>query len=572
MGHGVLQENVSLRTFLEKIFAWGASHRFLGTMRRPSLLSVLGFFILLLLGAGCGKRETPAAEGLRTKTLLLGNGAEPADLDPHVVTAYTDQNILIALFEGLTAFDETTSQPVPAAAERWENSPDGLTWIFHLRADLRWSNAERLTADDFVQSWRRALNPAIACPNADLFLSVKNAGAFNAGKITDPAALGFAAPDDRTIVITLERPTAILPLLTALPVWFPLNPRVLARSNALDKRSGAWTRPYTLVGNGPYKLTEWSPDDRLVVSKNSHYWDAARCPLERVVFFPIENAEVEERNFRAGQLHLTYALPSAKIASYRAQAATPLRADPLFQTLYLNFNSTKAPFDRPKLRRALALAIDREGIAQAIFSGSQRAAFHFTPPDCGGYTARERLTFDPETARRLLAEAGFPGGKDLPSFPLQVLNDSNSTRLAEAIQAMWLRELGVRITIEPYEQKTWLQNQQTMSHTVGVLRWTADFADPVTFLGLFTSEGGNNWTGWTSPDYDRLLARAADTVDPRARYEIFQEAEKLLLTEAPIAPLVFGGKSYLAHPAVQGWEPAPLGFHRYQRIDLKIKN
>ncbi|HEX2853916.1 MAG TPA: peptide ABC transporter substrate-binding protein [Opitutaceae bacterium] len=534
--------------------------------RLPPLLCLLS---AVFLWAGCGKRETPAAEGVRTKTLLLGNGAEPADLDPHVVTAYTDQNILIALFEGLTAFDEKTSQPVPAAAERWENSPDGLTWTFHLRAGLKWSNGEPLTADDFAQSWRRALLPAIACPNADLLLVVKNAGAFNAGKLTDPAALGFTAPDARTVVITLERPTAILPLLTALPVWFPINPRALSEVDALAKRSGAWTRPGKLVGNGPFALTEWSPDSRLIVSKNPHYWDAARCQLERVIFFPIENAEVEERNFRAGQLHVTYALPSSKIATYREGTATPFRADPLLQTLYVNFNTTKAPFGDPKVRRALALAIDREAIARAVFSGSQRAAFHFTPPDCGGYTARERLAFDPETARRLLAEAGFPGGKDLPSFPLQVLNDSNSPRMAEALQATWLKELGVRITIEPYEQKTWLQNQQSMTHTAGVLRWTADFADPVTFLGLFASNGGNNWTGWKNPEYDRLLAQAADTVDPRTRHEIFQAAEKLLLTEAPIAPLVFGGKSYLAHPAVKGWEPAPVGFHRYQYVSLK---
>jgi oligopeptide transport system substrate-binding protein len=540
-------------------------------MRSLSRFSAIALLLGLIgFASGCGPRETPAETAIRTKTLLLGNGAEPADLDPHVVTAYTDQNILLALFEGLTAFDEKTSEAVPAAAERWESSQDGLTWTFHLRPDLRWSNGEPLTADDFVQSWRRALTPAVAFPNVDLFLAVKNAEAFNTGKITDPSALGFAAPDARTIVITLAQPTAILPMFTALPAWFPINPRVLARFDALKQRgNGTWTRVGNLVGNGPFTLGEWTPNARLVVAKNPQYWGAASCPLERVVFFPIESAEVEERNFRAGQLHLTYTLPATKIASYRERTSTPFRADPLLQTLYLNFNSAKPPFDNPKLRRALALAMDREAIVHAVFNDSQRAAFHFTPPDCGGYTAKARLPLDVETARRLLAEAGYPGGQGLPVLPLQVLNDSTSPRIAEALQAMWQRDLGVRVAIETYEQKTWLQNQQTMTHTFGLLRWTADFVDPLTFLGLFTSKNPNNWTGWSNPDYDRLIAEAAVAVDPAARLEIFQRAEKLLLDETPVAPVVFGGKTYLAHPAVVGWEPAPLGFHRYQRIDLK---
>lgn len=538
-------------------------------MHCPPRFSVLILLVLFCGWVGCGRRETAAEAGLRSKTLLLGNGAEPADLDPHVVTAYTDQNILLALFEGLTAFDEKTSQPVPAAAERWESTPDGLTWTFHLRPGLKWSNGEDLTADDFVQSWRRALTPAIAFPNVDLFLPVKNAEAFNSGKITDPTALGFAAPDARTVVITLAQPTAILPMFTALPAWFPINPRVLAHFNALHQRGGAWTRPGNLVGNGPYILAEWSANARIVVMKNPHYWDAAAAHLERVIFLPIENAEVEERDFRAGQLHLTYALPAAKIAGYRERASTPFRADPLLQTLYLNFNSTKPPLNQAKVRRALALAVDREAIAHAVFNHSQRPAFHFTPPDCGGYTARARDPFDPETARRLLQEAGFPGGRGLPVLPLQVLNDSNSPRIAEALQAMWQRELGVHVTIETYEQKTWLQNQQSMTHTLGLMRWTADFVDPLTFLGLFVAKNPNNWTGWSNPEYDRFIAQAAVMVDPAARLEIFQQAESLLLNDAPIAPVVFGGKSYLIHPAVTGWDPAPLGFHRYQRIYFK---
>jgi oligopeptide transport system substrate-binding protein len=535
-------------------------------IRRFLLASAI--LITAFLGA-CSKRETPVQEGIRTQTLLIGNLAEPQDLDPHIVTAYTDMNVLVALFEGVTVLDEKTSQALPGVAERWEASADGLVYTFHLRANARWSNGDPVTSHDFAYAFQRILTPAFASEYSYMLWPIKNAEAFNTGKVTDFSAVGVETPDDTTLRITLERPTPYLPSLAAHPTWFPVHRATIEKFGRMDQRSTKWTRAGNLVGNGPFNLTEWTPNSRIVVTKNPLYWDAAATRLNRIIFFPIESADVEERNFRSGQLHLTWDLPVSKIASYRAQTPSPFRNDAMLDILYLNFNLKKPPFDNPLVRRALATGIDREAISRTVFEGVWPAAHSVTPPNCGTYVAPTRSADDFGEARRLLAEAGYPGGKGLPTIPLQVLNDIRQPKLAEALQAMWQRELGVSISIEPYEQKTWLQNQQTMNHTLGVLGWVGDFADPVTFLSLFLTGNGNNWTGWSNSAYDQLLDQASHTADAQARFKIFQQAEALLLHETPMAPLVNRTRAYLISPAVKNWEPAALGIHLYKKVYLQ---
>ena len=536
-------------------------------MRRAGQLIAYSLWLVALF-SGCARRETPAEAAIATHTLLVGNLAEPQELDPQLIAAYTDQNIAVALFEGLCALDERTSQPVPGVAEKWETSPDGLTYFFHLRPTAKWSNGDPLTARDFVASWRRVLAPALAAENAYLLYPLKNAAALNSGRLTDSAALGAEALDDHTLRLTLEHPTPYLPALTAQPVWFPVNPRVLAKFGDVNQRLPAWTRPENLVGNGPFTLAEWTPNARLVVAKNLAYWDAASVRLERIVFFPTESPEVEERNFRAGQVHVTYSLPTSKLDTYRTTNAAALRLDPFLQAIFLRFNTTRPPFGDARVRRALSLAVDRAAIASSVLRGAQNPARSFTPPDCAGYTARATVPTDYEAARRLLAEAGFPAGRGLPILDLQVRNDEYQPRLAEVLQAQWKKELGVTITITPLEQKTWVQNQQTLNYTLSGAGWIGDFIDPVTFLDLFVSGGGNNWTGWANPTYDGLIRQATATADPVARREIFQQAEALLLEQAPVAPVYFGVRAYLIHSAVRGWEPTLLGLHQYKKVHL----
>ncbi|MDB6169608.1 MAG: extracellular solute-binding protein family 5 [Verrucomicrobia bacterium] len=535
---------------------------------RPSV-PLLGLLAAMFAVAGCKKRETPAEEGVRTHTLLVGNQNEPATLDPHLLDAATDLNIDVALFEGLTVLDEKTSRALPGVAERWEISPDGLVYTFHLRAGARWSNGDPVTAADFAYSIQRILTPALGSVYAYMLWPIRNAEAFNTGKITDFSSVGVTVVDPATLRLTLARPTPYLLELAAHNTWMPVHRPVIEKFGRMADRDTAWTRPGNLVGNGPFVLSEWRPNARVVVTRNPLYWDAARNHLERVIFFPTEKADVEELNFRAGQLHLTYSVPASKIPVYRQQSPDRLRLDPLLFLSYVNFNTTKPPLDNPKVRRALALAIDRAAISQSVYSGARQPATSVVPPNCGGYSPPGGQSVDFPAARALLAEAGYPGGRGLPPMAVQVLNDDKTPKVAETIQAMWQRELGVHVTIEPYEQKTWLQNQQTLSHTLGLLAWTADFADPITFLGIFLGGGGNNWTGWANPGYDALLEEASKTADPAARFALLRKAEALLLAEAPIAPVVYGARAYLIHPAVRNWEPSPLGIHRYQLIELR---
>ncbi len=541
-------------------------------MRRLSSTPCSRLVVLacVVLGeAGCTKRETPVEAGIRTQTLLLGNLAEPRTLDPHIVDSATDSYILAALFEGLTVLDEPTSRPLPGVADRWDISPDGLVYTFHLRPEARWSNGDPVTAHDFAYSFQRMLTPALASEYSYMLWVIKNAEAYNEGKLADFSAVGVTALDDATLRITLERPTPYLLALAAHSTWMPVHRATIEKFGRMDQRDSAWTRPGNLVSNGPFVLAEWSPNARIVVDKNPRYWDAAHTHLNHIIFFPIESADVEEHNFRAGQMHVTYDLPPSKIAVYRQQHPEELRIDPLLNNLYLNFNTPKPPQDNPKVRRALAHAMDREAISRNVFQGAWPAAHSFTPPNCGGYTARAAVPDDFAAARQLLVEAGFPGGRGLPVLPIQVLNDNRQSKVAEALQEMWKRELGVHITIEPYEQKTWLQNQQSMTHTMALLGWVADFPDPATFLGIFVTGGGNNWTGWSNAAYDRLISQAANTADPQARFEIFQQAEALLLNEAPATPIVLHSNVFLIHPSVHGYPPALVGTHRYQLVELK---
>ena len=538
-------------------------------MRFRLWLPVLCLFSSVFAFSSCAKRETPVEEGIRTRTLLVGNQSEPASLDPHVVDAYTDEIILVALFEGLTVLDEKTSQALPGVAERWEMSPDGLTYTFHLRTGAQWSNGDPVTARDFAFSFQRILTPAFGSTYSYMLWPIKNAERFNKGALKDFSEVGVEVVDDRTLRVRLERPTPYLPALATHNTWLPVHRATIEKFGRADDRNSNWTRPDRIVSNGPFTLTEWSPNSRVVVTKNPRYWDAAHTWLERVIFFPTEKSDTEDHNFRAGQVHLTFDVPKSKLPVYRAQSPSPLRIDPLLNLTYLTFNVTKPPFTDARVRRALSLAIDRDAIAKNVLLGGFLPASTIVPPGCGAYASSTRVATDFAEARRLLAEAGFPGGKNFPSIPVQVLNDENQPHVLEAIQAAWRRELGVNITIEPYEQKTLFQNEQTLNYTLGGLGWTADFADPVTFLDIFRTGNGQNWTGWSDPEYDALLDQAASTADAAARLEIFRKAEALLLEAAPGAPLFFRARTYLIHPAVKNWEPSPLGLHRFQLVELK---
>ena len=519
--------------------------------------------------SGCWRLETPAEAGIRTQTLLVGNYGEPSDLDPGSSVSFTDAHIDYALFEGLTKLDSRTSMPAPAAADHWDVSGDGRIYTFHIREDARWSNGDPLTAEDFVYAFRRVLTPTFAAAYSYMLWPIKNAESYNAGRITDFALVGVRALDAHRLQLTLEGPTPYLPALASLSTWMPVHRPVIEKFGAMDQKGTPWTKPGNIVSNGAFSLVEWRPNARLAVVKNPMYWDAANTRLSRIEFFPIDKEATEELAYRSGQLHVTFALPTEKIAAYRAHIPSDLMVDPVLGTSFLFINVNRPPLDNRKVRQALSHAINRILISRNVTQGAYLPARSFVPPACNGYTSRSALTDDFDEARRLLADAGYPGGKGLPPIELQTFTTDASLRTAEAVQSMWHKELGVNVTIGQYDQKTVFQNGQSGSYALSISAWIADYPDPLSFLGTMVTGGGNNWSGWSNKEFDQLVADASKSVDNAVRLELFQRAEAILLEDAPLVPIYYLSKVYALSPAVRGWTTTQVGFHEFNRVWLE---
>ncbi len=534
---------------------------------------VVCLLLLLLATPACSRRETLVQTGDRLGILHLGNRDEPRDLDPQVVFFNTDANISRALFEGLTVSDPQTLLPRPGVAERWDVSADGLVYTFHLRPNARWSNGDPVTARDFLFSFRRILSPGLGAEAADYFYDVRNAEAFNKGTLTDFAQVGFRAPDDRTLEITLAHPTPYLLSLLYHNTWLPVHPPTIEKFGRIDQRATGWTRPGNLIGNGPFILADWQVNKEVVVRKNPTHWDAAAVRLNEIRFYPIADADAEERAFRGGQLHVTYSLPVSKLDAYRQSNPDLLHVAPGGVVCFFTVNVTRPPLDDLRVRRALSLAVDRGSLVKNVLRAGEVAATHFIPPGTGADYApladRKLREFDPVEARRLLAEAGFPGGKGLPAIELLAPGGSKNRSILEAIQAMWEKELGFRAAIRTEEAKVFQDSRNRLNYGVALLNLSADYDDPYSYLFYWKADGPNNRTGWASAAYDARLDAAARSLDRGARFAEFQQAEALLLDELPVVPLYFGARPTLRQPSVQGWFDNPLDIHEYRAVFLQ---
>jgi oligopeptide transport system substrate-binding protein len=525
------------------------------------MAAVLGPVALL---AGCGKptapAEAPASEAAAASSpqvLRYGNTAEPQDLDPQVVTGVPEFHLLTALSEGLLEPDPKDLRPVPGLASSWEVSPDGLVYTFHLRDNIRWSDGSPITAEDFLLSWKRMLSPKLASEYAYLISNfVRGAKDYNEGKTSDFSEVGLKAPDGRTLEVTLNYPTPFLPKVIANHfAWDPVPIHVLKRFGALDERSTPWTRAGNLVSSGPFMLKEWTPQVRIVAVRNPYYWDTARVKLDEVDFLPTEDIPAEERMFRANQVDRTQEIPTDKIAAYRRDHPELIHIDPYLGVEFYRCNVTRPPLDDKRVRRALALAIDRESLVKHVVRGGQLPAYAVSPPGDTGYTARARIGGTLDDARRLLAEAGYPGGRGMPPIQLLYNTNSNNKQVAEAIQEMWRRNLGVNIDLLNEEWKVYLDSQHTHNYQMERSGWIADYPDPHVFLEIFETGNGNNDTLWSNPEYDRLLHEALSARDDPTRYEIYQKMDAILVDECPVIPIFYFTRPYLMSTKVKGYSP-----------------
>lgn len=528
------------------------------------------FLCTLLLLSSCTKRETPVQIGNREQILHRNAGSEPKDLDPQTTTGGVESLIQDALFEGLVAWHPDHTEPFPGAAKSWDISTDGTVYTFHLRPEAKWSNGDPVTAHDFVFSYQRIFSPALAAPYAYMHYVIKNSEAYTKGTLTDFAEVGVKAIDEYTLQFTLESATPYFLRLVRDRSSYPVHPPTILKHGKIDDRNTKWTHTGNLVSNGPFKLEFWQTNRKVKTVKNPYYWDASTVKLNEIHFYPIEDVSSEERAFRTGQLHITKETPSERIEFYRENFPDQIRLEPWLGTYFYELNTQHPPLDDVRVRQALAMALDREMIVKHICKAGEPAAYNLTPPDTAGYTSRAKIEYNPEKAKKLLTEAGYPNGEGFPKMEILYNTHKAHMGIAEVIQQQWKEALNIDVELLNMEWKTYLAMKNEHKYEIARASWIGDYIDPSTFLEMYITGGGNNNAAWSNKKYDALLKAAAAEMDQTKRYEFFQQAEEILMTEAPIIPIYNYRNKALVHPAVKNWKPNPLDRHPYKYVYLEV--
>lgn len=534
--------------------------------------SILQHFVLLtfaFLMTACTMEQTSnVVSGTEQQILHIANGTEPQDLDPHIATGVSEHNLISALLEGLITDDPKTLAPRPGVAESWEISDDLRAYTFHLRRDAKWSNGDALVAGDFVYAWKRLLTPELAAEYAYQLYPLENAEAYNKGTIDDFSKVGIEAINDQTLKIRLNYPTPYFLSLLSHYSTFPVHRKTIEKFGKIGERGSKWTRPGNFVGNGPFVLTEWSLNRIIKMKKNPGYWDSDSVKLQQLYFYPIDNITTEERMFRAGTIHISYSVPAEKIASYQEKSPELIRVTPYLGTYYYKFNVTRKPFNDPRVRRAFSMSIDRAKIVKSITKSGEVPAYAFTPPGTQGFNARAKINFDPGEAKSLLSAAGYPQGEGFPPVELLYNTSEGHRKIAIAVQEMWRQGLGVNVTLTNVDWKVYLSRTKNLDYDIARAGWIGDYADPNTFLDMFVTDGGNNKTGWSDSDYDSLIEKAGRLQNKPERYEVFQQAEHILMQESPIMPIYTYTTKHLIHPHVKGWHDNILDRHPFKYLYL----
>lgn len=500
--------------------------------------------------------------------LQRGNGAEPETLDIHKSSGVTEANIERDLFEGLLT-EGADGKAQAGVAEKWDISADGKTYTFHLRHDAKWSNNTPVTADDFVYAWQRALAPATASDYAFILWPIAGAEDYNKGTSKDPATLGFKALDPYTLEVKLKAATPYFLNVLLHPMAFPLPKAVVS------KVGKDWTRPENMVSNGAYVLREWQPQQHVRLDKNPYYRRSQEIAIDSVYYLPTEDKNTELKRFRAGELDITYDIPSDQIGWIKENLADAFHNSPYIGTYYYALNLHNPVFkDKPKLRRALALAIDRDILTSKVAQAGESPAWGWVP-EVEGYTQQNMAeksldkTVRLQQAKQLYAESGYSADKPLELEILYNTSDNNK-KLAIAIAAMWKQTLGVKTSLRNEEWKVYLSSRKQKQFQVIRAGWIGDYNDASTFLSIFKSDVGEmNTSGYQNPEYDRLVKEAENQADNGKRLALLQQAEQVLLTDMPIIPVYFYTTQHLVNPKITGWIDNIMDVHPTQYLGVK---
>ncbi|MCL6359080.1 oligopeptide ABC transporter substrate-binding protein OppA [Pectobacterium polaris] len=502
--------------------------------------------------------QVPAGTVLADKQeLVRGNGSEPASLDPHKVESDVEGHIINDFFDNLVRVgDDGTIQP--RLAERWDNK-DNTVWTFHLRPDAKWSDGSPITADDVVYSWRRLSDPKTLSPYGTYVASmyVKNAADILAGKKA-PDSLGVKALDSHTVEVTLEHPLSYFLEMSAYHVLVPLPKAVI------EKHPDNWTQVGNFVSSGPYTLSEWVVNERIVGKRNSQYWDNAHTVINKVTYLPISSQAAELNRYKSGEIDVTGILSPVQFASLKKEYPQEVKVSPQIGTYFYRFNTQKAPFDDPRVRRALDLSLDKNIIANNVLGMGQTPAYSLIPKNIGGFQRK-----DPEwanwtqqqrndEAKKLLKEAGFDDKHPL-KFNLLYNTSESHLRVAIAASSMWKKNLGSEVTLQNQEWKTMLDTVRTGNFEVVRQSWTGDYNEASTFLNTLETNDSNNNGKFNNAQYDALLKKALTAKDKQEKEAIYQQASDILDSNIPLLPIYYYVQPQMVKTYIGGFSPNVRG-------------
>jgi oligopeptide transport system substrate-binding protein len=517
-------------------------------LRLPLILSASLLFV------SCQK-ESQVDKATREGILLLGNSADPKSLDLQVVSGVIESNIMRALFEGMVQLHPTEDLGAPPGAAL-SVTPDetNTVWTVRLRPEAKWSDGTPVTAEDFRFSYERLLTPSFGAKYAEMLYFMEGAEAFNKGETKDFSTVGIKVTDPHGFVLTLRGPTPYFREVIKHYTWYPVPKHKVLEFGKIDMVGNPWSRAENLVGNGPFRIKSYRRNDHIEVERNPHYWDAGNFALNGIRFLPVGNLFTEARMFRDGQLHVTNTAPAEVVDLMKKVDPGSLRQEPYLGTILYRYNVNVKPLDDVRVRRALSLAIDRKAICESVFRGFE-PAYGMTPP-MGDYKPPQGVAFDPDSAKKLLAEAGFPGGKGFPRLKILIADKGTNSALATAIQAMWREHLGVEVEIQSKEWTAYMVAMQEEDYEIMGGGWIGDYIDPLTFLEMWTAGNGNNRTGWESEPFGAKLKESFKVTDPAIRNRLLREAEEELLAwthpDNYVVPYMPGGSKFMRNP------PPPL--------------
>lgn len=522
-----------------------------------------GLFIIAvsaaLIFAGCGGKSEGKTASTANKAageeFIIGNGAEPQSLDPAKIQGTPEHRVNMALFEGLVTYDPKTANAVPGVAESWDISEDGMVYTFHLRK-AEWSDGTPITAKTFVDSWMRMLAPETGAKYASMVaLIVKGADDYNTGK-ADASAVGIKAVDDSTFEVQLTGP---LPYAIDMLAHYAFNPSPI---HAIEKFGSDWIKPAHFVGNGPFTLESWVPQEKLTVVPNEKYWNKENVHLSRITFLPIEDMNTAFEKYKAGEIDWNISIPVPRLDEVKI--LPDYQVSPQIGTYYYIFNVNKGPLQDSRVRKALSMALNIQEIVDKVTRGGQLASRSMVPP-MAGYTPAEGAGYDPEGAKKLLAEAGYPDGKNFPEMTVIYNTNESHKTIAEYVQEAWKNNLGITINIQNYEWKTFLDIRQQHNFDIARAGWVGDYQDPNTFLEIFMTDASNNDGQYSNAKFDELVRKAATMKNGPERFRTLHDAEAIFLTEEQgVLPIYSYVSQHLIDPKKwNGWYLNPSDIHPY---------